>query len=688
MAAPLGDFQQEFKEAANVRGKTAALFRLLENISAEKRLEFWSREDLKKGSLEEARQHAQVYNGVIDMFEQLVELMGEMDLSARQFSQVLETGLDSLSLGLVPPSLDGVMVGDIERTRLEETCCVFILGANDGILPARLVEESILTEEERKDLEKAGIELAPSVRVRLLEQQFLIYMAFTRPSALLWVSYPRSDEEGQALMPSLLIAHLRDLFPFLQERFLQSGPVENNFLEALPYLVRPRQTLSLLAVQLSRWKEGLNIGSFWWDVYNWYARGEQLSELGTRILGGLFYRNAEPPINREISRKLYGEQWKTGISRLEMYRACPFSQFLSYGLRLRQRKLYRLESMDIGRFFHMALRNVILSIQEKEIDFSSLDEEECLLIVGEVVDELVPKLQKEILLSSNRYLHLALRLKSTVGHTVLKIVEHFRRSQFRPVGVEVPFGRGEILPSLELELGDGGRVEIMGRIDRIDLARDGEGRAYLRVIDYKSGDLKLHPAELYHGLSLQLLTYFDIALAASPKWLKEDILPAGIFYFRIHAPLVDAKNILTSEQLAEELLKRYRMVGRCLADPSVARLMDTGLEKGYSPVLPVGLSTKGDLYKNSNVFSQEQFDFFRRRIRFILQESVKEIAEGRVGIHPYQLGKQKACAYCIFKEVCQFDSTLGENNYYLLQKLDEETIWKLLQRGEEDEKQI
>ena len=91
--------------------------------------------------------------------------------------------------------------------------------------------------------------------------------------------------------------------------------------------------------------------------------------------------------------------------------------------------------------------------------------------------------------------------------------------------------------------------------------------------------------------------------------MKEDILPAGIFYFRIHAPLVDAKNILTSEQLAEELLKRYRMVGRCLADPSVARLMDTGLEKGYSPVLPVGLSTKGDLYKNSNVFSQEQFDF-------------------------------------------------------------------------------
>ena len=148
------------------------MFHLLENVSARERLEFWSNEDLKNGNLEKSREHTQVYNGIIYMMEQLVELMGEIDISSAQFFRILETGLDNLSLSLVPPSLDSVMLGDIERTRPGETRCVFILGANDGILPTRLQGDDIFTEEERQKLENAGLELAPSVRRRLWINSF------------------------------------------------------------------------------------------------------------------------------------------------------------------------------------------------------------------------------------------------------------------------------------------------------------------------------------------------------------------------------------------------------------------------------------------------------------------------------------------------------------------------------------
>ena len=212
--APLVVFQSEFKKATNVKAKTAALFHYLENVSAGERLEYWSKEDLKEGALEKSREHSQVYNGIIDLMEQLVELMGGMEVSSAQYVRILEKGLDNLSLSLVPPAIDQVMVGNVERTRPGDIRCAFLLGANDGILPPRLQEEGVFTEEERQNLEDNGLELAPGLRRRLLEQQFFIYLAVTRPSSLLWVSYPRSDEEGRALMPSFLISRLKALFPF------------------------------------------------------------------------------------------------------------------------------------------------------------------------------------------------------------------------------------------------------------------------------------------------------------------------------------------------------------------------------------------------------------------------------------------------------------------------------------------
>lgn len=689
----LNAFQQEFRIATNVREKTSALFHFLENVSARERLDHWSKEDLKCGNLERSREHIQIYNGVINLLEQLVEIMGEIDVSSAQFLRILEAGLDNLSLSLVPPSLDRVVVGDIERTRPGKIRCAFILGANDGVLPARLQEDGIFSDEERRNLEKAGLELAPGIRRRLLDQQFLIYMALTRPSSILWVSYPRSDEEGRPLMPSLLITFLKDLFPSLKERFLQgdeedmpySNPGKNEAKEStaeniIPYLAHPRQTLSLLAAQLSRWKKGEKINHLWWDIYNWYVRSEKWREEGQRLLKGLFYRNNELPMDKSVSRRLYGKEWKASVSRLERYHACPFSQFLSYGLKLRERKLYRLESMDIGRFFHMALRNVTLSFQKKQVDFSSLDEKTCLAVVDEEVDKLIPKLQKEILLSTTRYQYLASRLKKTVGLAAIQMAEHYRRSRFRPIGAELSFGKGRDIPSPEFNLKDGSMVEMVGRIDRIDLARDKEGKAYLRIIDYKSGPANLLLSEIFYGLSLQLIAYLDIILSASPQWLQEDALPAGIFYFRVHAPLINAEGRLSREELAGELMKRFRMKGRLLADPEVIRLMDNHLIRGYSPVIPVGLNEKGGLYKNSAVLSLEQFAFLRKYVRFVLRSTAEEIAKGEVGIQPFKFGKKKACTFCAYKAVCQFDPSLEENTYRLLSDLEEKMIWNLLQR--------
>jgi ATP-dependent helicase/nuclease subunit B len=692
LSGPLLRLEEKFKAAKTVKEKTAALYELLTEAGAWERLELWSRDALERGDPERAREHLQVYKGVIALFDQLVEIMGEEKIPGALYARLVETGLESLRLGLVPPSLDQVFVGDLERSRPGPVKFAYLLGANDGLLPAPPREDGIFSDEEREIAGGWGLELGAGGRRRLLDEQFLIYMALTRTTDGLWVSYPLADEEGRALLPSLLIMHLKELFPFLKEELLAMEPCSGDAADGagaperdaevlLSYVAHPRRTLSHLAVQLSRWKKGTALHPFWWDVYNWYAAEKTWRAEAGKLLGGVFYRNREEPLRAATSRLLYGSQLQASVSRLETFRACPFAHFVTYGLRLRERPVYRLEAPDIGRFFHAVLRNFTLFLQEKGLAWGELSKEGCLQLVAAEVERLAPKLQQEILLSSGRYRYLAGKLKDTVGEAALILGEQDRCSSFKPVGVELFFGSGGALPGVGLELDDGCRMELIGRIDRVDLAYDQEGRAYIRVIDYKSGRTGFNLAEVYHGLALQLFTYLDVVLLYAPEWLQVEALPGGILYFRVHAPLIRAPRLLPPEEIEKEIRKRYKMKGMILQDVEVARLMDSSLQTGHSAIIPVGLTKEGGFYRNSVTFNAERYTLLREYLRRLIKTTAQAITRGEVAITPYRLGKNKACTYCPHRAICQFDLALAENDYRLLKNEPAEKIWPELEKG-------
>lgn len=703
LSAPLLRFQEVFQKAKSVREKTAALFGLLTEARVPERLELWSRKAAENQEPEKAREHLQVYKGVLELLKQLVELMGEEEISAALFTNIVEAGLDALRLSLVPPSLDQVFVGDVERSRPPSPRFLFLLGANDGLLPPLPPEDVIFSEEEREKIRGCGLEITPGSRRRMLESQFLLYLALTRASQGLRVSYSLADEEGRSLSPSLLIHHLRELFPALREEEAEAEPEkevkesaaqvseEEKAAALLPYLSHPRRALSRLAVQLSRWRRGEEIHPLWWDVYNWYAGDEPWRRQARLLWKGIFYDNRERPLSAETSLKIYGKEFRAGITRLEKFRGCPFSHFLSYGLRLKERALYRLESPDIGRFFHAVLRNFTLALEAKNLKWEELERETCMEILSEEVERLLPRLKKEILLSSNRYRFLGEKLKETVGRAALILAEQARRSSFKPVGLELTFGEGGDLPGICFELENGCRIELTGRIDRVDLARGPDGRSYLRVVDYKSGRRDIKIPEVFYGLSLQMLVYLDVLLTGAPTWLKEKVLPAGLLYFRVYAPLIKADKILLSHEVEEEMLKLYKMKGLVLKEPEIAALMDHTLKKGYSPIIPVGLKADGDFYKNSAVITGKRLELLRRHVRRLIEETLWKIAGGEVQIRPYRLGKNKACSYCPYKAICQFDTSLEGNNFLLLKSESADHIWAYLEnapgvKGDEDER--
>jgi len=681
IVAPLQRFGDALRSAKDVRSMCMALYRLLERADAADRLERWSRADAEAGRVRQSRSHRQLWDGVMSLLDQLVEMTGDEQLTPELFAGMVETGLDSLKLASVPPSLDQVLIGSVDRTRSGEVKVCYVLGANDGVLPMRMQEDGILTEQERDTLADKGLPLAPSVRRRLLDERFMIYNAIAAPSHHLWISYAMADEEGKSLHPSELIRHLRVMFPLLQERTLSSEPTtEMSRDEQLSFVIRPAAVLPYLNAQLRAWQQGAELDAIWWDIYNWFAIRPDWQEPLRQRTAALGYTNEVQPLDPETARQLYGERLRASVSRMERFVSCPFQHFAVYGLRLEERPIYRLEAPDVGQLFHAALSRVADRFGKR---WGAVTEQQAVDVVAETVEAIAPRLQSEILLSSGRHRYMLVKLKAIITQAALMLADHARRAAFHPVGLEVDFGPEGQLPPLIIPTPEGGEVELVGRIDRVDAAETDEG-LLLRVMDYKSSSTSLRMEEVAFGLSLQMLAYLDVLLTHGSAWLGQEVKPAGVLYFHVHNPLLSSSGGMDREEARKQRLKKFKPKGLLVADERVVRLMDSELESGHSEVLPLAIKKDGSFYSTSSVLAEEGWESLRVSVRQAIGRIGRAIGCGAVSISPYRMGGKSPCTFCSYKPVCQFDPLYEGNEYAKLPKLGRDEVWSVLRPQQGD----
>ena len=669
-----------------------ALYALLEDLSVAKKLEYWSKTAEDEGLLEDAQIHGQVWHMFIDLVDQLVEVLGQEELSLQQFINILESGLESIEMGLIPPGLDQVLIGSVDRSRNPALKAVFLLGVNEGILPARYFDQRLINDDERQILSKLDVNLAPTGSQLLFTEQFVIYNALTRASEYLWISYPMSDEEGKALSPSLLMQRLA--------LWLQEGSINLAIQELIPAergqfdladLTRPAPVLNALAQALRLAVQGQEIDPYWFGIYNWYLKQEKWQEPLSRISAALLEQNREDNLTREEAGLLYGlnpgggrrTQFSTSISRLEKYKACPYAHFINYGLHLKEREEFKLKSPDLGQFFHAALEGIYSSLAKQNQALLDLSASEIKMLIEQVVEDLIPRLQNELLLSTARYRYLSRKLKRTVERAVTILREHERRGTFRPLGIELSFGPRGTIPGLQLTLRDGTIIELQGRIDRVDGALGPQGY-YLRVIDYKSGSPGLSLLEVFYGLKLQLLAYLQVLLKEAPALVQQEARPGGVLYFSIQDPFITSDGPLAASEVEKRILKELKMKGYLLKENEAVKAMD-GEINGYSDLIPAGLSTNGDFYKSSeSLLSEEQFSGLCRHVEKLLTEISEEILAGNTAIQPYRYKGKKACKFCLYQAICRFDPVIPGNSYRNLGHKDPVQVWEEMgiQRGE------
>src|SRR5690625_4522695 len=370
----LKEFDETVRGKKTVRNRCEIIYLLLETLDIPSQLEKKREMYEQEGAVEKAIEEEQVWNGFMQLLDEMVEMIGDEKLTVRHFKEIVEAGLEALEFSHVPPTIDHIIVGSIDHSRIENKKCAFLLGVNEGFWPMKPSIDGVINEQEREFLKQFGLQLAESNRRVLLDDTFYMYLAFTTASDYLWVSYRLSDNEGKSNTPAPIINRLREFFPALGEPTLLQDPDELQ--EASRFITSAAKTRAALTSQLARFLRGYHMEQVWWNVLDWYMKNESHHSTTYRVLQSLFYENKPTNLSKATVEKLYPKQLKASVSRMEMLYRCSYQHFVQYSLGLEERRTYSLEAPDIGQLFHEALKTITKWIQKEGKDFASLTKED------------------------------------------------------------------------------------------------------------------------------------------------------------------------------------------------------------------------------------------------------------------------------------------------------------------------
>lgn len=655
---PLLKFKKQLAGLKTVKEITTGLYEFLVQNNTYEKLEQKIEELKQNNELEIAKQYELSIKILTDLFDEIVLVLGNKNITFDRYAKILKMGFNQSDLGTIPATADQVIVGDVDRSRSHKVKAVFIIGLNDGSFPSIQKDEGFLDDKDRNILKEQGIELAKGTIEQIYDDNFNIYKAFTTAEEKLYLSYASSDAEGKSLRASILINKIKRIFPNIKE--------QSDVIERKSEVLLSKTTFDELLVNLRNFTQGEEIEPIWFDVYNYYQANYK-AKLESAIKA-LQYKNEPEKLKQNKLEKLYGNTLKTSVSRLEQYQACAFSYYLKYGLKLKEKDSFNVEAVDTGNLMHEVIDSFFERLDELNISVKNIEEEQIKQITEDIVEEKLALKKYDIFNSIPKYRILAQRLKKVITKSMKYIVDSLKYSDFEVLGHELEFKQGGQYEPIIYELKDGKKVEITGKIDRLDIAKTADGN-YIRIIDYKSSIKNINLNEVYAGLQLQLLTYLDAACE------NEEVTPAGALYFNLIDPVLNANPNMTDEEITEELRKQFKMQGLILADSNIARKMDINLVSGSSNIVPAYIGKDGEVSDKPNTLNRKQFENLQNYMEKIIKQISEEILNGNIGIEPYYRtsDKKTPCEYCSYKAICQFNQTT-KNNYNYIPNANKEKI--------------
>lgn len=654
-------FRERFMTGGTVKERVWILYQYLtEECRLPQKLERIMELQEQQGFFEAAGETAQTWGILMDVLDQFVEIVGQESLLAESFGDILKAGLESIEVGLLPPSADGLIMGTMQRTRSSHVKAMLVLGANEGVLPASAPMESILNEDEKRFLSEREIEICKVDEIRRQEEKLAIYKNLSRPSQILWMSFSVSDGDGRETKQSQIVTKLQDIYPGLAADLdiVSSGNAES--------LVQAEAAaMEHLTGALRRMMDGDSLDPVWEKTAGWYQKSGRLST----IKEGLFFTNKQEQLRQQFVQELYKrepekEELAVSPSRLERYSRCPFSHFISYGIHPEEARIYQMGVRELGDLYHACLMEISkwltqegVPVNHPQSRWMTVSKEECEEKIKDIIKEESIGYKEGLLDEGKEERYRAGRLLEICNEISWILIDHVRRGSVHAMAFEQTFGRGRSIQPITVTT-EKGQVVIEGKIDRVDFLEDGR----VKIIDYKTGYEKFDRKEVEKGFRLQLMLY----LRAAQQQERE---PAGVFYFLIQEPSVSAEAILPEEfeeKVEQSAKKAYRMDGVMVDDPQVIEHI-AGAFSGYSDIVPVRQTQKGFVGTGPDKLLEEE-DF--RNLQHTVDEKITEICSdllnGKIEIRPKKSGDMSACAYCEYRGICQFDLAFESCRYEII----------------------
>ena len=429
----------------------------------------------KRGMPYLAEELRQTWNALISILTQLEETMGSCKMKASEFLDLFSAAASGAPVGVSPQTLDEVTFAGADRFRDTSAKVVIIFDMTEGVFPRAGNIEGIISDAEREELMRAGMELAPGASSRPPEEQNLIYRALTAAADSLYLFCPAEDSEGKALSPSPIAVKIR------KELFADMDVYVPPYCETVDLMMNP----------------------------------EAISE----------------SISLEMVEKLYGHELMLSASKIERYNACAFSYFARYGLLARPRDISNLEPKDMGSVLHDVLCKYFKQLANDGGDYSAISRNSCFGKIAELTDECARSYDEMLYESSSYYKYMIMKMRRIAQTTAWEIVRFYKNSDFRPLGFEMRIGEGGDIPPINIECASG-NIKIVGAIDRADYAEI-NGKKYISILDYKSYKRKIEDEEVRGGVQIQPLLYSGAITA------KDGSEPAAMLYMQMSDPIIE-----------------------------------------------------------------------------------------------------------------------------------------------------
>lgn len=615
---------------------------------------------------DEANQNGQIWNLFLKILDQSVEIFSDEILAFNYYTDILIQALINYKLSVVPPSKDQIIVADMERSRSTDKKIVYILGANNSSMPRLSKDSNLLSKEDKEVLETSGVSLPSNIEVVDSREILLIYNIITKAEESLYLSYA-ADTAGISVMPSIIVEQMLNVYPKLKPK----NKLDTNKEERINI---PKATVPIMAEEIKKYSRGETIDEIWLQLLSYYINEGNYSEIAQIALDGIFYENKQPKIEENKAKQLYDAPLKVSTTRIDSFIKCPFSHFIKYGIKAKERKIYNIEPSEMGQVLHLTIEKFIEQIKKDLPSIDNITKSQTDEIISGVFDEAMKTTLKEHDLNEKRNQYILSKLSKTAKFVGFNCVEQLQKGKFELLYQEERFCKDGEIPPIILNI-NGEEILLEGVIDRVDFYKD-QDKTYIKVIDYKTRNKTFSLSDAYNGLDIQLIIYLKAAMK-SKAFIKTETYPAGVFYFPIINPMIST-DTRDPKKIEEMLKSQIKLDGIVLHDVKVINAID-GEEADV-------IKVKGRS-REEHLLELNQFEALIQKVEGNIYSALEGMISGVIDPLPIKSEKNQmtACDYCRYSSICKFDETLEENNYRIIPSYKTEEVIAMLEGEVENE---